>query len=253
MNISMLFLRHPSGEPMNLILLFQKDFTGPDTVRVSERRMEHITGIHRAQKGDTLIVGLLNGKMGKGQITAITHSFVEMKVNLDQSPPAPLPVTLVIAMPRPKMLKRILQTTASLGVKNIYLVNAWKVEKGFWSSPLLTPEKLNHHILLGLEQAKDTCMPTIHMKRLFKPFATEELPSLTKNRTALVAHPGTSTPCPFNIKNETIIALGPEGGFIDLEIETFEKAGFQRVGLGQRVLRLETAVPFILSRFSCPS
>ncbi len=238
---------------MNLILLFPEDFTNDNVVRLTGRRMEHVIKVHRAKKGDTLHLGLMNDAMGKGLIIKTNTTFIEMNVTLDQAPPPPLPVILVLALPRPKMLKRILQTTASLGIKEIYLINAWKVEKGFWSSPLLTPEKINEQLALGLEQAKDTLMPRVYLKRLFKPFVTEELPELTKNRQALAAHPGKNEICPCNIKKQGIIALGPEGGFIDLEVKTLEKAGFSTVSLGRRILRLETAVPFMISRFTPPS
>ncbi|MBF0413130.1 MAG: 16S rRNA (uracil(1498)-N(3))-methyltransferase [Desulfamplus sp.] len=238
---------------MNLILLFEDDFTAPDKVSISGRRVEHILKVHRAKIGDILTVGLLNSKIGTGKILAIDIQQIEMEVTLDYDPPKPIPLTLVVALPRPKMLKRILQSVASLGIKKIYLINSWRVEKAFWSSPLLEPERLKDELILGLEQAKDTILPQIHLKRLFKPFVTEELSILTKGSSnnkpiALAAHPKAALPCPQNINQSAILAMGPEGGFIDIEIETLEQAGFSTVNLGRRILRLETAVPFIVSK-----
>lgn len=265
---------------MNLILLFQKDFIACDRVALDGRRMEHILKVHRARIGDTLTVGLLNSHMGKGKLVSINSRTIEMEVLLENDPPPPIPLTLVIALPRPKMLKRILQTVASLGIKNIYLINSWRVEKSFWSSPLLEPDKLEHELILGLEQAKDTIMPQIHLERLFKPFVTKELSQLvngvtpsivdikrsettsqpyglnkptseSKNNTrplAITAHPKGLVKCPERVNQSTILVLGPEGGFIDIEIETLEQAGFTTVNLGDRILRLETAVPFIVSK-----
>lgn len=238
---------------MNLILLFEDDFVSPEKVRISGRRLEHIIKVHRAQIGDKLTVGLLNSKIGTGKVLTISSQQIELEVILDHDPPEPIPLTLIIALPRPKMLKRILQSAASLGIKKIYLINSWRVEKAFWSSPLLEPERLKNELLLGLEQAKDTLMPEIHLKRLFKPFVIEELSMLTKGSLdnkpiALAAHPKAVLPCPQNIDQSAILAMGPEGGFIDIEIETLEQAGFAAVNLGRRILRLETAVPFIVSK-----
>lgn len=238
---------------MNLILLFEDDFVSPEKVRISGRRLEHIIKVHRAQIGDKLTVGLLNSKIGTGKVLTISSQQIELEVILDHEPPEPIPLTLIIALPRPKMLKRILQSVASLGIKKIYLINSWRVEKAFWSSPMLEPERLKNELLLGLEQAKDTIMPQIHLKRLFKPFVIEELSILVKGSSdnkpiALAAHPKAAIQCPQNINQSAILAMGPEGGFIDIEIETLEKIGFSTVTLGRRILRLETAVPFIVSK-----
>ncbi|MBF0572144.1 MAG: 16S rRNA (uracil(1498)-N(3))-methyltransferase [Desulfamplus sp.] len=238
---------------MNLILLFQDDFTKPDRVVLNARRAEHIFKVHRAQIGDLLTVGLLNDKIGTGKVLSMdsVKREIELEVLLTQAPPPPLPLTLVLALPRPKMLKRIFQSIASLGIKNIFIINSWRVEKAFWSSPMLEPKNIQHELILGLEQAKDTVMPEIHLKRLFTPFVTKELSLLKANAnniTAITAHPKGVLPCPQNINQNGILVMGPEGGFIDIEIDTLEEAGFTTVNLGQRILRLETAVPFIVSR-----
>jgi 16S rRNA (uracil1498-N3)-methyltransferase len=233
---------------MNLILLFEKDFIEPGIVRITGRRQKHIQKVHRAAKGDFLNVGLLNSQMGTAEILDINSTFVEMKVNLERDPPTPLPLTIVLALPRPKMLKRILETITSLGIKEIYIINSWRVEKSFWLSPSLQMEKLENSLILGLEQSKDTVMPNVYLKRLFKPFITQELPALAKNKIALTAHPGVYDVCPRDIKKESILVMGPEGGFIDLEIESLEKIGFKTVTLGERILRMEVAVPVLISR-----
>ncbi len=241
---------------MNLILLFQNDFIQPNTVCLTGRRLTHLKKVHRAKPGDTLTVGLLDGLMGKGIVTHMGNDRVELEVSLDTPPPAPLPLTLLLALPRPKMLKRILQTIAALGVKEIFLINTWRVEKCFWSSNFLEKKRVEEELILGLEQAKDTLMPQVHLKRLFMPFVTEELPEMIKALmdcgdtppNLLTAHPGGSLPCPQNINTPTILAMGPEGGFIDAEVSALEKRGFQTVHLGERILRLETAVPFVVSK-----
>lgn len=242
---------------MNLILLFEDDFTAPGRVTLYDRRVEHILKVHRAKIGETLTVGLLNSKIGKGRVVEIDSRHIVMEVMVNQEPPAPLPLTLVVALPRPKMLKRILQSAASLGIKKIYLVNSWRVEKGFWSSPLLEPDKLKNELVLGLEQSKDTVMPEVYLKRFFKSFVVEDVPMLLagiQNCTqidrplAITAHPKSSVPSPEHINQNAVLAMGPEGGFIDIEVETLEQAGFTTVNFGSRIMRLETAIPFIVGK-----
>jgi len=235
-------------DPMNLILLHDEDFIDQDRVQLRGRRLEHILNIQRATIGDELRIGMVNGLTGTGEIASLTSHELEMKVRLEQEPPKPLSVTLLLALPRPKMLKRILQSVSSLGVKQIYLINSYRVDKSFWGSPLLQPEKLNEHLILGLEQARDTILPKIALRPRFKPFVEDELPDISRGTTAYVAHPGVESTCPRNFNQPATLAIGPEGGFIPYEVEKLQSCGFIPISLGERILRVETAVPVLLSR-----
>lgn len=233
---------------MNLILLTPCDFIGSHKVTLTDRRHAHIQNVLRARPGDRVACGICNANMGTALILHIDDKKVDLAVSLNQTPPAPLPVTLVLALPRPKMLKRIIQNVTSLGVKDIYLVNSWRVEKSFWQSPVLTDEKLHEYALLGLEQAKDTRVPRIHKKRFFAGFVKQELPGITQGCLCIVAHPEAHHPCPVRVNQQVVLAVGPEGGWIDLEVKTFEDKGFVPYNIGSRILTVETAVTFLLSR-----
>src|SRR5262245_35085435 len=169
-----------------------------------------------------------------------------MEVALDRDPPPPLPLTLVLALPRPKVLNRVIAGVASLGVKRVFLVNAWRVEKSYWKSPRL--DHLRDQSILGLEQARDTMLPSIELRRLFRPFVEDELPAIVCGTRALVAHPAASAECPGDVREAVTLAIGPEGGFIAEEIASLERAGFEPVTIGARVLRVETAVAAIIGR-----
>ncbi|HEX2123755.1 MAG TPA: RsmE family RNA methyltransferase, partial [Thermoanaerobaculia bacterium] len=158
---------------MNLILLFEEDFTGDDTVRLTGRRLEHVARVHRAAAGDALTVGLAGGRIGSGVVTRIDGAALELRVTLDRDPPPPLPVTLVLALPRPKVLNRAIAGATSLGVKRIVLINAWRVEKSYWKSPKLAEENLRQQSILGLEQARDTILPAIELRRFFRDYIDE--------------------------------------------------------------------------------
>lgn len=233
---------------MNLILLFHEDFIDSNRVLLTGRRAEHILKVHRAIVGDELTVGISGGMTGKGTLVSIEKGSVMMDVSLTQNPPAPLPVTLVLALPRPKVLRRVLQTTTSMGVKKIVLINAYRVEKSFWGSPFLSETSIRDQLILGLEQARDTVMPEVLLRPLFKPFVEDELPDIACNTKQLVAHPGAGMECPRNVSENVTLAIGPEGGFIQFEIEKLAECGFQAVCMGERILRVEAAVPAVLSR-----
>lgn len=235
---------------MNLLLLSPEDFISADRARISGRRLQHLHDVHRAQVGDDLRAGLVNGCMGSARIEQLDQETTELQVELNEPPPPPLPVTLLLALPRPKMLNRILQAVTSLGVKRIVLLNCLRVEKSYWQSPHLQADNIHEQLLLGLEQARDTVLPEVQLRKRFKPFVEDELPALTQDHLCLLAHPGEYPHVP-RLENQTspvALAVGPEGGFIPYEVEKLIAAGFQAHAFGERILRVETAVTALLAR-----
>jgi len=234
---------------MNLIILFQDDFKdGMERVSLRGRRLQHVREVHRASVGDRLCVGLLDGLMGTGTVTRLDDEALEMDIDLDRDPPPPLDVTLILALPRPIVLKRILLSASSMGVKRIILLNTRRVEKSYWKSPALSEEKIQEQLILGLEQARDTIIPQVLLRPKFKPFVEDELPGMIEGTLPVVAHPEAGETCPRNTGCPVTLAIGPEGGFIPYEIEMLEACGFKPVSIGERILRIETAVPVLLSR-----
>lgn len=233
---------------MNLILLFDEDFVAPDRVRLEGRRLRHVLEVHRAALGDTLAVGRLGGLQGRGLITALEPERLDLEVVLDQAPPPKLPLTLLLALPRPKVLNRALASAASLGVGRIVLLNAWKVEKSYWKSPKLDDANLRQQLVLGLEQAKDTVLPELSAARLFRPFVEKDLPTLMRGGTGLMAHPGSGGPVPKSLVAPVTLAIGPEGGWIEAEVQSLLHAGLRPLDLGPRILRTETALAALVGR-----
>ena len=232
---------------MNLLLLKPQQMSDRVAV-VTGRQLDQLTQIQGCSVGDTVRTGVLDGLMGIATIIELNSQRAVLELNLDSPPPAITPLCLVLAMPRPKMLRRTLQTVASMGVKDLYLINSLRVEKSFWQSPFLHTEAIEEQLILGLEQARDTLLPRLHVRKRFKPFVEDELPEVIKGSKALLAHPLTSTACPINLQQPATLAIGPEGGFIPYEVDLLNAAGFETVHIGPRILRVETAVPALISR-----
>jgi len=234
---------------MNLIILFENDFVdGLERVRLQGRRLRHVLEVHRAEVGDELHIGMLGGLAGKGRVTCLNNGCLEMDVELNIPPPEALPATLILALPRPKVLRRVLLSVSSMGVKRVVLMNSWRVEKSFWQSPVLKEDNMRRYLIMGLEQARDTVLPEVVLRPLFKPFVEDELPGLVRETFAVVAHPDAPIPCPRGAGRPVTAAIGPEGGFVPYEVEKLVSCGFSAVRLGDRILRVETAIPFLLSK-----
>jgi RsmE family RNA methyltransferase len=237
---------------MNIVLLEEADFVASDQVRLCGRRALHVAEVHGAAAGRQLCVGRVNGRIGSGVVTDVAEGRIAMRVVLDQDPPAPLAVRLILALPRPKSLRRILQGVTAMGVKDITVLNTWRVEKSYWGTPLLAEPALRRELILGLEQGRDTRLPLIRQRRLFKPFVEDELPSMSRNSRCLVAHPHATTRCPEPSAEPTTLVIGPEGGLIPYEIDMLEARGFAAVSLGAHIMRVEQAVPALIARLCCP-
>ena len=236
---------------MNLLLLSKNEVSNDNKVILKGRRQEHIRKILKLGSGDQVRVGVINGLIGTAEITRIPDAeTIELELYSDslKAPPPIVPCKVILAMPRPKMMRRVIQNLSSLGIKDIHLINAWRVEKSFWQTPWLNPEKMKEQLALGLEQSMDTAMPKVHIHKLFKPFVEDVLPSEIKGSKALVAHPYTKKPCPVELEEPSTLIIGPEGGFTPYEVNMLHKAGVEAVNIGPRILRVETVIPVLISR-----
>jgi len=234
---------------MNVVLLQPSEVAADGSATLDGRRAEHVAKVLGKAPGDTLSVGLRGGKLGRAQVVESSKRQLVLADCLFDREPAPKrPITLVLALPRPPVFRRLLQHVTALGVKHLVLLHSRRVEKSYWMSPSLEPDAVDEQILLGLEQAVDTVAPTVERARGFKAFAQERLPVLAEGARVLMAHPGPFPPCPTGVTTPVVLLVGPEGGFIPYEVERLTEAGAEGVSLGPRILRVETATLALLGR-----
>ena len=242
---------------MNLLLLHDEDFLPDGTARLTGRRLLHAREVLRAAAGDQLRVGRLGGLTGSGEVLRLDESELVLRVALTEPPPPRPLVELLLAMPRPKALRRVLPAVASLGVDRIVLLNAARVEKSYFGSGVLEPGEVHRLLLEGLAQARDTRLPEVLLRDRFRPFVEDELDGLFPGTVRLVAHPAPGAAGAARLKTpsqrgRTVLAIGPEGGWVPFELELLEAQGFSRFSLGPRPLRVEVAIPCALGALSQP-
>lgn len=235
---------------MNCLLIEpgELESTSSGRVRIVGRRRQHAEEILRARAGDTLRVGMIDGKMGQGEILHLDRESLELQVTLTADPPPKHAIRLVLALPRPPVFRRLVTTIASLGVEELLVVGTARTEKSFWQSHVVSEEEVRERLLLGLEQARDTRLPKVTMHRYFESLVDEVLPGEISGRRALLAHPSASGPCPHAPSEPVTLFVGPEGGFVDFEVKRLCEIGFETVGLGPRILRVEPVVPLLVGR-----
>ena len=232
---------------MNIVLLDPRQTEAEFWSISSTRQLEHLQQHLQIQVGDTLKVGIREGQRYLTEIVEISEKAVRLKPLQQETVPEKLPVTLIVALPRPKVLRRLIMDSVTLGVEKIILLHSYRVDKSYWQTPFL--QQLNHYIELGLEQAGDTVAPKIELYKRFKPFVEDILPGLiSTDCPAYVAHPYAEQAMPFAIEHPCTIIIGPEGGFIPYEVDLLIKNGCQAVSLGNRIIRTETVIPYVLGR-----
>ena len=257
---------------MNILLFKDTEIKGT-RLKLADHRAEHVRKILKLGPGNTLRIGMINGRRGTGRILSVDEQRVELEVSLDQEPHPEPEVSLILALPRPIMVQRIFKQAATMGVRELHLIRSRRVEKSFFHSPVLQPEKIQALLIEGLEQATDTRLPSVHVHHYFKPFIEEVAPTLAGRK--LLADPGArqSLPEVFGALHPAgsgddsgrregenrparapscpvVLAIGPEGGWNEFEIEMFARLGFAPFTLGPRILHVDTAVVALLAQIS---
>lgn len=242
---------------MNLILIADRDVRDDGRIVIRGRRAEHIHTVLRPAPGDELRIGMIRGGRGLGLVRSLGESdAVILEPRWTEEPDEPPQIDVVLAMPRPKALARILQTCACMGVRRVDIVNTWRVDKSYLSSPQLSESAMEQNLWLGCEQGGTTWVPDVDVHRLLMPFMREALAErlAADSVRAVLAHPRDAPPLEQVLEAGTnkrvIAALGPERGWIDRELASFVELGFTAVSFGDRVLRSEIAVAVLLAQVS---
>ena len=236
---------------MNIILLRKQDFiSNTNTVLICDYRLTHIIKVLNPCVGQSLKVGLVGEKCGHGLVESIDPHVVKLRVFLDKSPPRRHQFDIILALPRPKMLRRILRTIAEYGVKNLHLINSARVEKSYWQSPLLQPEKIHDALMAGMERSKDTLMTNVHLHKRFRPFVEDQLSHLCATRNCWITDmKAAKSAIELDIASTpAVVLIGPEGGFVPFEVELATSKIARSIHLGTRVLSVDTAVTTVLAQ-----
>jgi RsmE family RNA methyltransferase len=233
---------------VNLIIV-EPDEVIDGEVRLGDFRATHIREVLKAGVGSILKVGVADGLRGNGTVLAISERQVELKLELTEESPCGW-CDLILAMPRPRVLKRLLPQLAAMGVANIWVTGAARVEKCYFGAHWLHPEGYRPLLIEGLMQAGTTTMPRLHLQPQWNHFTTEILPELSLGSSCYLAHPTqTATPLTANSNSnqKVVLAVGPEGGWLKDELAVFTHNNYSHLSLGPRILRSDTACIALLA------
>lgn len=218
----------------------------------TDARARHLLGVLKVAPGHEIRIGVIDGPLGIGTIAAAGDTSVTLECAFDEHTPARPRVDLLLALPRPKVLRRLWAHLAALGVGRVLLTNAEKVERDYFDSHIVRDDGYRPLLIEGLQQARDTRLPVVSVHKRLTVLIEDELDALCPVGPRLVAHPGAMTPIAAALggiapDERVLIAVGPEGGWNDFELALLERHRFARVGMGPRTLATTTACIALLT------
>jgi RsmE family RNA methyltransferase len=236
---------------VNLVLLDEHDRIDANCVTLSDARAAHISNVLGATPGQTVRIGVLDGPFGTGTVVSADGSRVTLCCEFAGGTPPRPQVDVLLALPRPKVMRRLWAQLAALGVGQIILTNAEKVERHYFDTHIVDEETYRPLLVEGLQQARDTRLPAVSIHRQFRILVEDRLDGLFGDGIRLVADPGGTTSVTSALSDRdsqrVLLAIGPEGGWNDFELSLLAAHGFQIVALGQRTLRVDTACTALLA------
>jgi RsmE family RNA methyltransferase len=236
---------------MNLVLIEPGEIGSRGLVTLMGSRAAHLLNVLQVVPGQDVRVGMLDGPRGTARVESLGADAVTLQCTLDDEIPPRPPVDVLLAVPRPKVMRRLWAQIAALGVGQIILTNAEKVERHYFDTHILTPETYRPLLIEGLQQARDTRLPAVSIHRKFRILIEDELDTLFPGGTRVVADPAATNTLPDVVKasgdERVLLAIGPEGGWNAFELGLLEAHGFQRAGMGPRTLRTDTACIALLA------
>lgn len=237
---------------MNLLLLEATDQVPGDPAgfTLGGTRARHVREVLSAGVGATLRVGLIDGPVGTATVTRIEPGRVDLACVFRETPKRS-GLSLLLAVPRPIALQRILRDVAAFGVDHVVLCRSWRVQRSYLQSKVLDVETYRPLLREGMMQGAVTWEPEVRLEPKFTAYVKDRAASEFKSARRLLAHPeGPKDIADLDLApdRKVVVAIGPEGGWIPSEVEELERAGFETVRAGPRILRVETAVVALLAQ-----
>ena len=229
---------------MNICLFDKDEISKP--LSFDDKRGSHLLEVLHKKQGDDFTAGIIGGASGVATITRIDESvrqiFFEFKATGDGKPLNPL--KMIVGFPRPIQLRRLLRDVAALGVSELHLTGTELGEKSYMQSDLAQPQAARELLLEGTVQAGSTHIPQVFVHKSLS-IAVPELVEGPQEQQ-LICLDNINPVCSlgevqFSADVPVVAAIGSERGWTDKERSLLEQAGFIRCGMGERIMRTETA------------
>lgn len=223
---------------MNICLFSKEEINCP--LNIKDERAQHLIKVLHKKEGDTFTAGIIDGEEGIAAIEAITGTDIKYSFKPTGEGKLLKPLKMIIGFPRPIQLKRLLRDVAGLGVCEVHLTATELGDKSYLQSNLLERGSAYKMLLDGTVQAGGTHVPALFMHDSLDQAvkAAGEGVKLALDNVGPKMLLGEALK---KAEGTVIAAIGSERGWTNNERELLENSGYIRCGMGERILRTETA------------
>lgn len=239
---------------MNLVLLPD---AGTRVFAAGTPAAEHLTRVLKISRGGAFWCGVKNGARGLATVREISPAGdVAFSVAWEDAPALRLPpVRLLVGLSRPQTMKKVFAAAGEIGCARIDVFRSEKGDPAYAESSIWKPGDRTLEEIFE-KTAEQTCVPALPEFALHASLAdflrVEEIGggvSASAFRVALDVYETeksfAETPFPSGVP--AVLAIGSERGWSARERGLLRGNGFVSAHLGERVLRVETAVSVALA------
>jgi 16S rRNA (uracil1498-N3)-methyltransferase len=224
---------------------FSDDPLQGETATLRGSEAHHLLHVMRAKVGAEIIV--FDGRGGEwwAEIAKLGRAEVELALKKHRTIERELAAefTLAVAIPKGDRQRWLIEKAVELGVSRVIPLTTVRST----ASGAEPPAKLSRYVIEASKQCGRN-----RLLEIAKPQAWEDFAALELVGNKFLAHPGGVAVGEAKLQEggPTFLAVGPEGGFTEDEVAFARQHGWQVLGLGERILRIETAAVALLARLT---
>jgi 16S rRNA (uracil1498-N3)-methyltransferase len=209
---------------------------GPGSITLDGPEAHHLATVCRCRPGDLVCLFNGDGQEYPARVVAVERRRVALEILESVSPARELPFLLEVAAPLPKgdRAQFLVEKLTELGVTRFVPLSTHRSVVQPRENRL---EKLQRHVIEASKQCGRNVLMAVEPAAEWEEYARRaSLPAVR-----VLAHPGGSGKAEEQGGAGIAVAVGPEGGFTDDEVELARGADWRLLDLGPRILRVETA------------